>query len=266
MKSDHAKDFCLECHSSEYITAEQHLKPALNTTTLGLTCPACHSVHNSKYTKLLRKPKKKLCESCHSMEGAKPGETPYHTQSEMRQSTGGVDADFYIYQPGASCVDCHLYTREYNQTGKHEDGITGHDFEINFNVCLKCHEGFPTAERAEKYVKNQQEELMKRYNQTLEKVRTAANITALKFGSEGELYSHVYNESLFNLQFVAADKSKGAHNPRYAMELIDKAEFKADNIIKGQPGKKMMYMPGFGLLAGLAALLMAVQWSRRMRR
>ncbi len=252
-----AKNECLECHSSEYITAEEHNKPTLDTVTLGNTCQACHSPHITTNTKLLRMPKEKLCESCHYMEGAKPGQAPHHSQSEMRRSFGGIDADTYIYQPNAACADCHRYTWKFNQSGMKEDGITGHDFKINFNVCLKCHEGFPSAEKAEQYVRAQQNEYWQHYNETLVKVKDAGNVTATISGDERAVYNRVFNESLFNLQFAAADKSKGAHNPKYTEELVHKAGIKADNILKGKP-EAAQQLPGFDFLTATVMLSFAV--------
>ncbi|HIH45414.1 MAG TPA: hypothetical protein HA257_10225 [Candidatus Methanoperedenaceae archaeon] len=255
-KNKGAKDACLECHSTEYIIAEEHEKPTLKTVTTGLTCQACHDVHRAEVEKLLRVPKNVLCESCHNMEGAVPGATPHHPQSEMRLSHGGVDADTYIYQPAASCADCHRYTRDYNRT-THEPAVTGHSFEIDFNVCMTCHEGFSSAERAEEFVRVQQAEIMTRYNSTILKVALAYNISNATSGTDRAKYFHVYNESSFNILMVSADKSKGAHNPKYALELIDKSEFKADNIIKGQPEAKVS-IPGFGILSGI--LMLALVW------
>ncbi len=261
-----AKDTCMKCMGTEYFLAEEREKPTLNTSTLGITCVRCHDVKNPTEENLLRMPKKLLCESCHTMEEAKPGSAPHHAQSEMRRSTGGVDTDTYIYQPNAACADCHRYTYEYNQTGNGEPAITGHTFEINFNVCMKCHEGFPSAEEAEKYVENQQNEIMNMYNNTILKVNDAKNITARISGSEKDIYLHVYNESAFNIQLVSADASKGAHNPKYAKELIQKADIKAANIILGKPDARIQGIPGFGLLQGFAALLFVVLVLTRRQR
>ena len=252
-ESDHAKDECLECHSSEYITAGEHNKPNLETVTMGLTCPACHDVHSAEYENLLRKPKKILCESCHTMGDATPGSTPHHSQTEMRRSDGGVDVDTYIYQPNAGCADCHRYTRAYNETGQEEHTITGHTFDLNFSVCLVCHEGFATAEGAEEYVKEVQDEVSAHYNATELKVIQAKQITDNMTGCDAEMYVRVYDGAKFNLDMVAADASKGEHNPKYAMELLNKADFKAQNIIDGKPDAKS---PGFGLLPAFASLLM----------
>jgi len=174
----------------------------------------------------------------------------------MRRSIGGADTDTYIYQPNAACADCHRYTRAYNETLK-LDGVTGHDFKTDFNVCLKCHEGFPDAEEAERFVRNQQAKIMEHYNQTIIKVNEAGNLSRTITGEERAVYMKAYNESLFNMQFVETDKSKGEHNPKYAEELIHKAEIKADNILKGKP-EAAAVMPGFGFLSGIITLLFAV--------
>ena len=255
-KQKSASDSCMKCQSVEWITADEHNKPTLNEVTLGLTCAACHNVHNNTYKGLLRMPKNRLCESCHTMQDAKPGAAVHHPSSEMRRSIGGADADTYIYQPNAACADCHRYTRAYNETLK-LDGVTGHDFKTDFNVCLKCHEGFPDAEEAERFVRNQQAKIMEHYNQTIIKVNEAGNLSRTITGEERAAYMKAYNESLFNMQFVETDKSKGEHNPKYAEELIHKAEIKADNILKGKPEASAV-MPGFGFLSGIITLLLAV--------
>ena len=251
-----AQDSCMKCHSVEWITAQEHEKPTLDQVTLGLTCVACHDVHNSKNGKMLRIQKNELCESCHNMNGEKPGSPAFHPNSEMRKSIGGVDSETYLYQPYASCEECHRYTNEFNESIK-SDAITGHTFEIDFRICLKCHNGFSSAEEAEKFVRNHQENIMDHYNMTLKKVNDAVRYTAAIGGPEREVYNRVLNESLFNLQFVEADRSKGEHNPMYAEELIHKAEVKADNILKGKP-EAAADIPGFDLVSGIMTLLIAL--------
>jgi hypothetical protein len=190
------------------------------------------------------------------MQEAKPGASVHHPSSEMRRSIGGVDTDTYIYQPNAACADCHRYTRAYNESLK-LDGITGHDFIIDFNVCLECHDGFPNAEEAEKFVKDQQINIRDHYNETIIKVNTAGNLSKTISGEEHAIYMNVYNESIFNMQFVETDKAWGAHNPKYAEELIHKAEIKADNILKGKP-EAAASIPGFDSLMGIMTLLLAL--------
>ncbi len=254
-KQKSASDSCLKCQSVEWITAGEHKKPALKDVSLGLTCEACHNVHNHTNDKLLRIPKNRLCESCHTMQDAKPGKAVHHPSSEMRRSIGGSDTDTYIYQPNAACADCHRYTRAYNASLK-LDAITGHDFETDYNVCLKCHEGFPNAEEAEIFVRDQQVTIMEHYNETIIKVNDAGNLTKMIPVEERAVYMKVYNESLFNMQFVDADKSKGAHNPKYAEELIHKAEIKADNILMGKP-EGAADIPGFDFLMGIITMMLA---------
>ncbi|VVB91011.1 Cytochrome c554 and c-prime [uncultured archaeon] len=251
-----ASDSCLKCQSVEWITAGEHSKPTLKEVTLGLTCEACHNVHNHTNAYLLRKPKNVLCESCHTMSGAKPPAAVHHASSEMRRSIGGIDTDTYIYQPNAACADCHRYTQEYNAS-LNQTGITGHEFKLNFNVCMKCHEGFPNADEAEKFVRNQQQKVMDHYNETMIKVNDAANYTKTINGPERATYDRVLNESIFNMQFIPGDYSKGEHNPKYAEELIHKAEIKADNILRGKP-EAPADIPGFDFMAGLMTLLLAV--------
>lgn len=251
-----AQDSCMKCHSVEWITAGEHNKPTIDQVTLGLTCEACHNVHDSGNGKMLRVQKKKLCGSCHNSNGEKPGSPSFRPSLEMRQSIGGVDTDTYIYQPNAGCEDCHRYSRKFNEIMK-LDAITGHTFKIDFRVCLECHEGFSSAEEAEKFVRLHQSNVMDRYNRTLIKVNDAARYTATVSGHDREVYNRVLNESMFNMHFVEADGSNGEHNPMYAEELIKKAEVKADNILKGKP-EAAADIPGFDLMSGITTLLLAV--------
>ncbi len=251
-----AQNSCMKCHSVEWMTTGEHKKPTLDQVTLGLTCEACHNVHDSKNGKMLRDQKNKLCGSCHNMDGEKPGSPAFHPGFEMRQSVGGVDTDPYFYQPSAGCEDCHRYSRQFNESMKLE-AITGHTFKIDFRVCLECHDGYPSAEEAEKFVRKHQENVMDHYNRTLIKVNDAARYSATISGPEREVYDRVLNEARFNMKFVEADRSKGEHNPGYAEELIKKAEVKADNILKGKPGAAVD-MPGFDLISGIMTLLLAI--------
>ncbi len=256
LKNDkNAKDECLDCHSSEYIMGGRK-KPTLETATLGNTCAACHNPHDSQNTKLLRMPGNKLCESCHNMNNATPGQIPHATQKEMRLASGGVDADVYIYQQNAGCADCHRYSEKSN-IFEDKKGITGHTFEINYNICLKCHpEGFSSAAKAMEYMKKEQAKVMQRYNETLIKVEEAEKVVSKVNGSEKNTYFRVYNEALFNIQMVSADRSEGAHNPDYAVELIDKADYKAQNIIAGQPAGSLLY--GVGIMALLTGFILMI--------
>lgn len=59
------------------------------------------------------------------------------------------------------------------------------------------------------------------------------------------------------MQFVETDKAWGAHNPKYAEELIHKAEVKADNILRGKLGATAE-LPGFDFVSGIMTLLLAL--------
>jgi predicted CXXCH cytochrome family protein len=255
LKEDkNAKDECLGCHSSEFNTGGME-KPTLETATLGNTCSACHNSHGPENGKLLRMPRNKICESCHNMNNAKPGQVPHVSQKEMRFASGGVDTDVYIYQQNVGCVDCHRFSERSNiSNGK--KGITGHTFEINYTTCLNCHEGFPSEAKAMQYVRTEQAKVMERYNGTLIKMKEAEKVVNKVNGSEKNTYFKVYNDALFNIQMVSADRSKGAHNPGYAEELINKADFKAQNIIAGQPTGSLVY--GIGIMALLTGFILII--------
>lgn len=114
---------CLECHSADYIIADEDSKPTGAEAKYGITCVACHTPHergtavgawSEEFTPQLRYDSAKtLCTSCHNAELdgkiAAPGSTVHHPMKEMMEGVGAID----VMQGSPSvhkgkCVECHM--------------------------------------------------------------------------------------------------------------------------------------------------------------
>ena len=114
---------CLECHSADYIIAEEGDKPTGAEAKYGISCVGCHTPHergtakgawSEEFTPQLRYDNAKtLCTSCHQAELdgkiAAPGSTVHHPMKEMMEGVGAID----VMQGSPSvhkgkCVECHM--------------------------------------------------------------------------------------------------------------------------------------------------------------
>lgn len=203
--SSHAKDFCLKCHSADYITAPEDEKPTLETAVNSITCAACH-IHDSGLEHNLLTSVEETCVQCHTMGEAKPGKAVHHPQKEMFAGVGGAGVpdmpSGHTKNLKEKCVECHMYKEEENVVA--EEG--GHTFEPNIAACTRCH---ADAESKEALVQ--------------------AEISTLLDGLQAELdkfadkESDVYKEAKFNYEMVKADGSLGVHNYPYARALLNKS-------------------------------------------
>ncbi len=114
---------CLECHSADYIIAEEGDKPTGAETKYGIACVGCHTPHergtaegawSEEFTPQLRYDNAaKLCSSCHQalLNGkvAKAGTTVHNPMKEMMDGSGAIG----VMQGSPSvhrgkCVECHM--------------------------------------------------------------------------------------------------------------------------------------------------------------
>lgn len=235
-----AQDFCLKCHSTEYmLTLDAEQKPTLETVRHSLTCLACHLPHDQNEGIRLRLSKDELCISCHTAGDIELGGKVRHSQMELYYGVGGIGVEpnpSPMAQIGVSCYDCHMpiAARDYIATGeKKEDhstvakSISSHTWNIvleeNINSCRACHTGMPLDVMVTRIgdvqdeISTRLEELeqqFKRIEETLEMLEGKANYGALK---------QLYDEADINFSIVKFDKSNGYHNYAYAQALLDVA-------------------------------------------
>jgi hypothetical protein len=94
-QSPGAKDECLECHSADASVPPSDRRLTLQTASFGVTCEACHNAMERTFPDLpdnnqLRRPKKELCQWCHSTRRQGPDSMPHAPQAEMFAGTGGA--------------------------------------------------------------------------------------------------------------------------------------------------------------------------------
>lgn len=216
-----------------------------NDTIWKITCQACHEGH----TLTTRAEGSEFCGECHTNEGATPGHEVHHPQIEV--FTNGTHD-----RQGVECADCHMYEREYVSAEK--IAKTGHTFELHPEQCTSCHDDKDAAwaeaqiERVQSETQtllNETEELVEETNQTINN----ANVDAATKQEARDLY----NQSLFNVEMVSADKSMGFHAPQKTTELLYEAQtsaLEAQLLIsenaqaKGTPGFEAVFALG-GILA-----------------
>jgi predicted CXXCH cytochrome family protein len=215
--SGHANDTCLECHSADYRMAGEGQKPTLETAQYPITCVVCHDPHDATHVRQLRAEPREMCEECHNSEGASPGESVHHAQTEMLEGVMGVGGhgNSAHHNIPDLCIVCHRYTKQYEN--EENPGITGHTFEIHFRACQQCHTGTP--QEIEEYAKERQDQLKAR----LAEIR--ARLDALPDDLKA---TQQWVEADFNRQFMEQEGSFGVHNAEYADSLMDAAEARLD--------------------------------------
>jgi predicted CXXCH cytochrome family protein len=258
-ESDHGRDSCLDCHSTDYRLAEEDEKPILDDAVFSIECAACHVPHGSDIDHDLRVPQDEICTQCHSSGGAVPGERVHHPQKEMLEGTidiAGLSGDAWM-DGEATCTDCHMpFTAK---TAVNYD-IASHSFKfispadsIEFGVpnsCTSsCHgDDTPgdtyTDEEALAHIEEWETE-------TTALLATAnANLTAAESALAGAMdmgfsqAEHDAANDTFNMAALAAAyvESDGTmvHNHEWAEELLEYAIENADGVMADLATGKVM--------------------------
>ena len=227
-----------------------------------VTCVACHEPHSAKYRidDIVL-----LCANCHNAEDTSAdGMTTevFHPNWEMYN---GSIYDTGVHPGNVLCSDCHMATREYNDT-THEAAITGHTFDYNSellfspqssNGCYDCHqEGFAEVVEAKQgLVAEKLEELGSL------KANATVSLENLNGTSSYEAALEDYNNGVFYMNYVKADGSLGTHNMEKADEYLNKSEVLFNAVIDRPV---VVSEPGFEAILGVIALL-AVMWIVKRR-
>lgn len=196
-----------------------------------LACATCHDPHGSANPFQLRVDASEICSKCHNSEGAVPGETPHHPQSEVRNNTAGygITRTGLEYMDSIVCADCHM--------GNDLAGLPNHTFVPNPASCVTCHSGdyFPNVTAAQEYID------MIKANTTgmIDEVTPLVDEALAILGQMAENrtsqnladWQDEYDIASFNLESIVSDKSEGNHNPGLAEALLTDAETRASEII-----------------------------------
>jgi len=125
---------CLECHSTDYITAVEAGKtpPTGAEAQYGITCVGCHTPHDNGtavgewseefHPQLRTDSQKELCVTCHNAElpvntQASPGAAIHHPMKEMIDGYGAIDVAAFPSVHKGKCVQCHMPPTTTSPTG-----------------------------------------------------------------------------------------------------------------------------------------------------
>jgi trimethylamine-N-oxide reductase cytochrome c-type subunit TorC len=160
-------------------------------------CLACHAKQQGG-----KAPLADSCDRCHVGE------------SEMLAGKGGMEVDESpSLMPDLACTDCHS-----------DQG----DFKPKAETCVECHDG---DESYKDYIKEWQDQVKPAF-QTAKAKYEAARTLGEKLNGKPELLK-AFQVGEKNYKLVLADRSRGAHNPDYAVALLEKATAKLDQALQG---------------------------------
>lgn len=199
---------CYGCHSTEGFAAKRADKAVdieQKEDFHSLTCVACHNPHGSSITGQLVMEPEALCSSCHSQravlqgKGAKGVE---HTRS---------------FHSGVECASCHMTEGNHLMKVLRPD-----DPDISENradTCTACHIDNNRKMRAE-----QLPDWQAWYDETMEPIQAdlEAIDAALKQNPDllDDSLKTKLNDARSNLAIIIRDRSRGAHNLDYSLEIM----------------------------------------------
>ncbi len=111
--SGHAQDFCLACHSTDYILAPQGSKPTVQTAQYSLTCLACHPGDHTAGGSAKIENIFDTCAKCHNgtSGGTRPilpGSEAHHPMKEMFMGEGAPEVSG-VPSPHLPVKDCTMH-------------------------------------------------------------------------------------------------------------------------------------------------------------
>lgn len=203
---------CFGCHSDDGFKAKQRGKTvdvAQKQSFGTVTCTTCHNVpHTAKYPHQLVMDVEDLCSSC-------------HTQRAVLQGTGakGID-DTRSFHSNVDCISCHMSDGNHLMKLIRPDDPAVSD--TRRDTCTTCHKDNNRPARAK-----QLNEWQATYKEQMDPVQASLNVlnAALKEkpGLLNEEMKKKLNDVRANLLILAKDKSRGAHNIDFSLEIISSA-------------------------------------------
>ncbi len=175
-------------------------------------CDKCHQfvVHSYKNVPY-EPPHKTICYNCHKKEDVEIDDctTCHAGQSEMRNGKGaeGVVGKKDVMYDDVACTDCHSNSDKM-------------DFKPVVQSCIDCHDGdedygMPKIKEMQKEVKEKLPEIKKEINELREAIKLAR-----REGKDVKKAEKLFNQIVFNYNFIKDDGSKGVHNHRYVMLIL----------------------------------------------
>lgn len=167
-----------------------------------------------------------LCGRCHG--NLRFSDTD-HLSYNIWSGTGGIGVPSQKTMPGVTCIDCHMFVS--NVDGSNSAMFRGHSWHIFVKEtdgkyttsCMQCHASMNRVE-AKKII-----DKWKLSFSDLEAVaqkNVIAATQAMKVVKNKSLRKAL-EEAQYNLQYAECDESRGFHNHKYLMALLNDANNKA---------------------------------------
>ena len=199
---------CYACHSTEGFEAKMKgtkVDVAKKESYHSISCLACHSPLGSKYPYRLVADPEDLCESCHSQRAVLKGE-----------GAKGIE-DMRNVHSAVTCVSCHM------TEGNHRMKVLRPDdpnlSEKRIDTCTGCHKDNNRATRA-----NQLQEWQSEYKEKMEPLQAEVKAIGAAVKEKPDLLNDALKAKLnnvrFNLSILERDRSRGAHNLDFALEVM----------------------------------------------
>ncbi|NIR47087.1 T9SS type A sorting domain-containing protein [candidate division KSB1 bacterium] len=205
-----------------------------------IVCATCHDPHDTKNGESqLRLPITDLCVKCHNpeLEALEEGDEPHNTPSVIFEGVGAFQFDGFEYDTESVhqvlpaiqqrlCATCHVFMTEFDDNGTPDDpsddilANTGHTFEPRIEACQQsgCHVEGSGAELD--IDPGSEFDFDHRGRQTTTQTLLDSLEAKLANATGEDSTTQAFSQALFNLQFVANDKSRGVHNPDYAFDIL----------------------------------------------
>lgn len=236
----------LEATSKQANTARK--PPAQHT--LGITCVACHAVHQdptepallrevpqpevARHLDVSLMASSRICLGCHSPHGHGPDEErtwPMASASALWLGRGGFASDGRPLKGSAvhamsvdGCLACHQ-----SSTGGYERGQS-HGFQADFRACQRCHDRVPTRSNALARARTLLEDVVERSQSEWAAVlrtrlHTGASRAEPAHASPGRLdLDDPLGRAAYNLLLLLEDPAADVHNPDYTELLLGHTE------------------------------------------
>lgn len=206
----------------------------------GVSCNACHDPNNPTQPAYFNSATKQyetvqdsteLCAKCH---GNLRFPDTDHLSYNILQGTGGVNVPDQQTMPGIPCTRCHMYTN--GKSGSNSSRFAGHTFSVmvreangSFSAsCTNCHFASMDAKAASQIIDQWKEEFQNADVQAQDLVGKATD--ALN-GSTDPVLLNKLDEAQKNLTYAESDESRGFHNHRYLMALVNDAITRSQEIL-----------------------------------
>jgi predicted CXXCH cytochrome family protein len=244
------QDFCLMCHSTDFVLAEEGEEPTLETALHDIECALCHDSHGTEFENNLRVDKWDTCVQCHRNGDRVPGEAPLPPHKEVLM--GDIPIDGLEGEPWmdgkALCTDCHMAPMAVREVPYDIPSHTWYfvspaksiDLGMPNSCTVACHgDDTPgatlTDEEALAYIEDKSaliEDLLEDAEVAVAQAEDAiAGAEDLGFTlAEIEAANATYINAEFALEFIHEDKSM-IHNPSFQMDVLNYSIEKGDEIV-----------------------------------